>query len=244
MLQTSTLCTNHPGLRRWRRVAAAGLFTLAVTISSSACASESSPSDPGPVVGEGLSALPTETPQDIVTYGDHVALATVVSEVEQPKSDRDARVGEGLIGRKVTLRFEGVEWSRLSAKPLPESVEFQTTGWVFKGDTKREFRMADEPRLTVGHRYLVSMIFNNDQIVPAQGWIPQGGTTTYELQADRITTLPETSSVELSKFVGGKTPQAVGDLLAVTAPDPAALPFMNQGPIERYRSVDRAKNGG
>ncbi len=127
--------------------------------------------------------LPSTTAEDWVTYADHVLVVTVTDDAEIPPSEEEVQLGEGLIGRQVTMSVDRVLWSHPDPdRPAPETVSWQAWGWQFKGDPDGRWPVvgSNTARVEPGQTYVVALAWEEarcaqgDARVPAQ-WVPLGG---------------------------------------------------------------------
>ncbi|MGW1898984.1 hypothetical protein ACWCQB_16390 [Streptomyces hirsutus] len=125
------------------------------------------------IVAHSSDRHPSQAATDWVTYADHVVAVTPVAEKEISPTGEEIERGEGLILRNVTLRVDGVLWSRSAPdKPAPTSFEWVAHGWQFTdGDTANRTRMTGEhqPRIELGHSYVMAIEWQEPVCAEAEG---------------------------------------------------------------------------
>lgn len=199
-------------------------------------------SDTG-VVGHGMELLPSETLTDWVTYADAVVTVKVVDTRRGELSADEQEAGEGLELRSVTLEVADVIWRSGRGADTPTQMTWSYGGWVVSADDEeRRFLIEDAVQLDASHEYLVPILFGG---LPEDQWNPlaapailsfDGGVagageavfTSEEGEPHRSSAAKELWGLDLS---------AVADILANTAPDPAAADFMDLPALERYQAV-------
>jgi hypothetical protein len=114
---------------------------------------------PDVVVAHGSDRLPNHSASDWVTYADHVVVVTATAEKELPANKDEVEMGSGYIPREVTLDVEDTVWSRPgTSKPVPEDgLAWPAAGWTFDEDGNAPMAMEGQPRIEVGHRYLMAI---------------------------------------------------------------------------------------
>ncbi|WP_053617539.1 hypothetical protein [Nocardiopsis sp. NRRL B-16309] len=157
--------------KRTRVFIASGMGTAAVaaTVAFNVATYEPDP-DELPLTNAAASYRKSgETAQDWVTNADHVILASVVDEVVHEPLPVEVERGEGMVGRTVTLDVRRVLWSAPdAARPAPETYEYPTWGFVFTGgvDDMRPIGTQDEPRVEVGHDYVIAIDWEEARCTP------------------------------------------------------------------------------
>ena len=130
------------------------------------------------LIGHTSDHLPNASAADWVTYADHVVVVTPVAEREIAPTALEIERGEGLIDRQLTMQVQSVVWSKPGVQThAPQSFDWRAWGWQFTdGDLANRTAMAgeDEPRLEVGHQYLMAIVWEaarcaeGDPVKPAQ----------------------------------------------------------------------------
>ncbi|WP_304455137.1 hypothetical protein [Nocardiopsis sp. YSL2] len=110
-----------------------------------------------------------QTARDWVTNADHVILARAVDEQIHEPEPIEVERGEGMIGRTVSLDVQRVLWSAPApARPAPETYEYPAWGFVFNGgvDNLTPIGTQDEPRVEVGHDYVIAIDWEEARCTP------------------------------------------------------------------------------
>lgn len=182
--------------RTWVFIAAGtGTAAFAATVGFNAATYEPDPDpDEFPLTVASASYRRSgETAQDWVTHADHVILARAVDEVIHAPEPVEVERGEGMVGRTVALEVKEVLWSAPDpARPAPTVYEYPAWGLVFNGDVDdlTPIGVQDEPRVEVGHDYVIVieweearcapgdepqpamwMGFDNSTVIPADGGV-------------------------------------------------------------------------
>lgn len=198
--------------RRRRRMISS---LVVVALATSACAG----SDPdgqagGAVVAQAELALPVETLEDWRTYGMRLATVTVVAEQRGNATPIVDELGEGPIGRTVTLDIDDPLWTDTTSwgrdLPTPSTLTIETEGWVVGESGERPMSTAGFARLEVGHEYLVML----SQAPENQATGSDAHTWALMAQlgiVDGRVVSPGHS--RLADTLEGKTPNEVADLL-------------------------------
>jgi hypothetical protein len=131
-----------------------------------------------------MDRYPSVSANEWVTYADHVAVVTPVSETEIAADTTEVERGEGMIGRKVTLRVDKILWSNpQAAAPAPQSFDRESSGWVFKDTERAKFALHERPRVETGHTYVAALHWEpehcseGDPVEPAH-WVGLGAGST------------------------------------------------------------------
>lgn len=205
-------------------------------------------------VAEMQEALPSSTAQDWVTYADHVVTVTATS---AHRGDPDAGVdesGEGIVPRFVTLRVDESLWSREGApEPPPSELEIIWGGWsVSEGEDEQPFITADTVEISVGSSYVLPVVYlalfdespswtplSVAAVLPvADGTIGRGSRwNTFAGPQESYQPPADDPNVELRREVWGRPVSYLTSVLTATPADPAAEPFMDAEPADRYQSV-------
>ncbi|WNM30818.1 hypothetical protein RKE30_10545 [Streptomyces sp. Li-HN-5-11] len=122
------------------------------------------------VVGCGLTQdrWPSNTAQDWVTYADHVVVASPVGEEETNRRDYTKGAIATSTDRKVTFSTSAVLWSsrRRPAQEVEKGFELTAPGWQTyrSGGTRTKKTAADQPRLEMGHTYLLALRYDDGHL--------------------------------------------------------------------------------
>lgn len=207
-----------------------------------------------PVVAQGLEPLPSSSAVAWVTYGDHVVVARVTSERRLPIDADEQRAGEGSISREVALSVEQVAWSRKGAPvEAPPHLVWAGPAWSFDADGERPLRLANVPRLEIGHDYLIPIthIPKGDQTALLDRWIPLGpanqlpfddgvvgrGETVLGADGKPFQPDPGRPDATIRDKIWGAGLNEVRLLLDQRGIDPAAATHMDLPPLSRYAAT-------
>ena len=194
-----------------------------------------------PGTGEST-AFPDDTLQDWVTYGDYLIELTATSETTLDPDQNELREGEGLFRREFSMSVDGVAWSRPGAKhPAPKTLKWTSGGWQFKnGNLDHRTRINDPNQLRTNHHYLgfCTDAWNHSE-EEYRWWC-----TRIPVVDGKVTSpapVRDSDGKQVFDAIEGKTPREAGQLLSQTAPDPAAVPYMDKDAIDRYQAVAAAR---
>ncbi|WP_150236552.1 hypothetical protein [Nocardiopsis quinghaiensis] len=156
--------------RAWMFTAAGvGVAAAAATVGFNVATHEPDP-DELPLTNASASYRRSgESAQDWVTHADHVILARAVDEVVHEPLPIEVERGEGMVGRTVTLEVKEVLWSAPDpAQPAPTTYEYPAWGFVFNGgvDNMTPIGTQDEPRVEVGHDYVIAIDWEEARCTP------------------------------------------------------------------------------
>ncbi|NYH55361.1 hypothetical protein HNR06_004950 [Nocardiopsis arvandica] len=193
--------------RAWAFTAAGvGVAAVAATVGFNAATYEPDPDELPLTNASAAYRRPGQTAQDWVTYADHVILARAVDEEVHEPLPVEAERGEGMVGRTVTLEVERVLWSASDpAQPAPKTYEYPTWGFVFTGgvDNMRPVGTQDEPRVEVGHDYVIAIDWEEARC--SQGDEPQPAMW---MGLDNSSVVPADDGVVGSGESGGRVASA------------------------------------
>jgi hypothetical protein len=224
-------------LRRISARPAVSAALCALSLALAACGGGSSPSASSVVVGEGSDRFPSETLVDWASYADQLSVVTVVDESEITPPSEVVELGEGYIGRTVTLRIEQTVWSRKGGPTARGTIRTTVQGWVLQDGVRRPFAVAGGPRLEVGGRYLAPLLR-----VTGNDWITLSTGATLPLDGDVATTAGVAGHPSpVGEAMRGKSIADVAELLATTPADPIAAKYAQLEPDERLKAVQREK---
>ncbi|MFE2293889.1 hypothetical protein [Streptomyces sp. NPDC059452] len=243
------------GLRLGIALAAAGAVGAAAVLG---LPGDGGGEGPGGVVAGAPHAddvLPSVTSTDWVTYADQVVVARPTAERELPASAEEIEAGEGYIGRAATLTVDEVLWTRTGAPTAPGAVDMNVAGWLFKDGQRRAFAVPDSPRLEKGHTYIIALARLDDgtwSALGSEGVLPYDNAVIGNGESQgTVTTAPAAESggdaepggdsasgrnaeESVESRMNGKSAQDLVNLLKTTPPDPAAAPYTNLPPEQRY----------
>ncbi len=203
------------GVRRGGLVVAVALL-VAAGVTALRMAGPSS-DDRSLVLAQAEEMFPARSLRDVVSFADHAAIITVLSERERPLSAEEQAVGEGYASRVLTVRFEKALWSRVEAPPLPAEATFEGWGWSVKDGEKIPMAGGDGPRMEVGERFLSPLVLIDGT------WGPYSYTTVLPLKGDTITGIGRPrSSYIIGERAVGETVEGFVASLRSTEPYPVA----------------------
>lgn len=222
-------------------VQVAGAATMLV-IGLVGCASVGAQPQPVRYMHAGATIVPSETVEDLVTYGDVAVVFTVVEESEVAPTAAEVKRGEGTITRLVTARQDGKPvWtrpSRAKGAPAPATEwEIADGGWLFHGDKRTRLELQGRPRLEVGEQYLAVRTFSSLGGQTESEWFSLGYIPLAQgrVQIDGRS-LPERSDSYL-RATQGLSVTSVADLLVGAPPDARAAQFMDLDAAQRYQKI-------
>jgi hypothetical protein len=104
--------------------------------------------------------FPDATASDVVSYADHVALVTAISETELPQtaSPSPTARGERAIYRRVRFRVDATLWSRDGARAAPPDLTAVCPGWLLRDNKRVPFVIHGAPWIIVGAQYVMPPI--------------------------------------------------------------------------------------
>lgn len=161
----------------------------------------------------GLQAFPTETLQDLVTYGD----ALVVLRVDHVR-DLDAEALEdGHLTQPRTVDATVVEtlWARPGAPTAPAQVHLLAYGYVIRDGRREPVRGRDLPWWTVGHTYVGVIARMGER------WVDLNGNMfeVVDGMVDPTSVTPASWVAQAGRF----SPDDYAAMLAATPPDPRSV---------------------
>jgi hypothetical protein len=187
--------------------------------------------------GAGADRFPAESLRDWVSYADHVAIFSVVTERELPASNEDLEHGGGLQGREVTLRIERKLWSAPNAPDLPGEIKMRALGWVLQEGQRLPMTTGDAPRVAVGEKYLAPVV----QVEGGDGaleWWPLTVGSQLPLGDSRVTSPGRDAwRSPMRDALSGRSVDEIAELLKAQRPDPVAEKFSSLRPTERIQAV-------
>ena len=161
-----------------------------------------------PLAYEADRAYLLESFEDVAKHVDAIALGTPVDEAELPDSEVIER-GEGLLGRRITVRIDDVLWQRTGAPSLPPSLQTSGGSWSYDRGTRTPVFFFGE----LGRQYVFVFEHNDDpHDTDSYEWLHEG-----ELGVP-ITEGRTPSAIESEKpyllAIQGKTPAELRALFA------------------------------
>lgn len=183
-------------------------------------------------VPEVRAEFPYKTASDIVSYADHVALVTAVSEREAPPpAAPEIGAPSDTISRRVTFRVDDVLWSRAGAPVAPTKFTALWWGWLANG--RQPVVVDGAPWVFVGGRYLVPIAFDGKGFSPIQPFAV--------FRFDRGAVRLEDQDTALARSLSGASRKAIAAIFAAAVPDPLAVRFADLLPGDRLNAVIAAQ---
>lgn len=183
--------------------------------------------------------FPYETASDVVSYADHVALVTAVSEAELPASalPKPVASGERTIARRVTFRVDETLWSRPDAPAAPAELTAVWWGWLMKGERRVPFVVHGTPWVFVGGQYLMPIAYDGSAFSPIQPFAV--------FRFDRAAVALEDQDTALARQLARRSRREAADVFVNAVPDPLAVRYGHLLPRQRLAAVmaERASEG-
>lgn len=220
----------HP--LRWVMV---GVAVLAVVAAAIAISLVSRPS-PKPVSNaattrtfpDAHAQFPYKTASDVVSYADHVAIVTAVSQREAPPSaEPETGAPSDTVSRWVTFRVDDVLWSRAGAPVAPTKFTALWWGWLAKDH--QPIVMDGTPWVFVGGHYVVPIAFDGKAFTVIQPYAV--------FRFDRGAVTLEVQNTALSRSLDGASRGGIAKVFAAAVPDPLAVRYASLPPRDRLNAV-------
>lgn len=142
---------------------AAGISWIATDTNSGQGANESSAHVSHQVADD---RYPSQTATDWVTYSDHVISYTVLSEKALPMSEEEQLAGEGFTPRELTVRVNGIIWSKPGSSIKPPAIGSTMVrhagGWTVHEGERTPWVDPDRPSLEPDHSYIEAVQWLTD----------------------------------------------------------------------------------
>jgi hypothetical protein len=193
--------------------------------------------DRNSVVGSGSTLFPDGSLQDWVSYADHIVVYSVVKEREMPLDEEEREIGEGYAGKVATLEVDRTLWSAETAPPLPNQIEMEAIGSVFRDGERQRTVARDAPNVAVGDKYLAPIAQVEFEVGPE--WWPLTPGAQLPVQDGRVARASWTSPS--GEPLVGRTLDDVQSIVRRQPPDPVALKHMNLRPQDRVKTVYQEK---
>lgn len=105
--------------------------------------------------------FPSETASDVVSYSDHVALVTALTEADAPSTTSATTTeGERILMRDVTFRVDAVLWSRPGAPTAPATFSARWWGGMLHDGKQRPFIVSGAPVVFLGAQYVMPIAYD------------------------------------------------------------------------------------
>lgn len=225
--------------RRWRWLVAA-LLALLVLSAVTVAVLAPRPADTAPtqVVPTTTDApFPSETASDVVSYADHVALVTAVSEADAPPGSAPRRGtfpgGETAAFRQVTFRVDATLWSRPDAPVAPQRFTTLWWGWLGTGTSREPFIVQGAPVVFLGAQYVMPIAYDGSAFSAIQPF------AVFRFNEGVVT--PEEQETPLAQALTHASRNAVSTVFANAVPDPLAVRYRNLLPRARLAAVLAAR---
>lgn len=165
-----------------------------------------------------LVRFPQDTASDVVSYSDHVALVTAVSEVERTDEVPPARAaaGEYDIYRRVTFHVDRLLWSHPGVREAPRELAAVWWGWTVAGGERTRLVASGATWVEVGSSYVMPIAWTGERFAPIQSLavFPYDGTAVRP---------SESQHSALATELAGRSAAETAAAFARAVPDPAAV---------------------
>lgn len=180
--------------------------------------------------------FPDATASDVVSYADHVALVTAVSETERPQSASPSATaaGELAIYRRVRFRVDATLWSRDGARTTPADFTAVCPGWLVRDHKRVPFVIHGAPWIIVGAQYVMPIAHTGTAFEAIQPFAA--------FRFDRGAVALEDQDSPLARQLARATSDVVRAVFAQAVPDPLALRYRDLLPGARFAAVVRARS--
>lgn len=190
---------------------------------------------PQPTFAETDEPFPSETASDVVSYADHVALVTAVSQADATASASPSRTaGERTIPRSITFRVDRTLWSRANAPAPPTRLTAMWWGWLVRAGKRVPFVVHGMPWVVVGAQYVMPIARDRGTFAPIQPFAV--------FRVARGTVELEEQDTPLARQLDGQSLAAAAGVFADTAPGPIAARFANLPPRGRLAAALAARS--
>jgi hypothetical protein len=211
-------------------------ISLAAALALAGCGEAATPTS---ITASGSDRLPSSSMRDWVSYSDHVAVFSVTAEQEIAPTPEEIAIGEGLVGRRVTIEIERVLWSAPKAPVLPTTFDTTTYGWALVEGAKVELVPDDGPRLTVGGRYLAPLVLFED--AERSEWATMTSSSELPLDGSRIAGGDWDSTMK--DMLTGRSVDETAAIVKRQPPDPLAAKNRALRPVDRLGAVTQELAG-
>jgi hypothetical protein len=217
---------------RWLVVAAVVLAVVAAAMSIAFVApslpKSTSPTATTRPIPDAHAQFPYETASDVVSYADHVAIVTAVSQREErPSEQPEVGAPSDTISRLVTFRVDDVLWSRAGAPTAPTKFTALWWGWLAKGH--RQFVVDGTPWVFIGGHYVVPIAYDGKEFSLIQPY------AVFRFERGAVTL--EEQHTALARSLDGASPSTAAKVFETAVPDPLAARYADLLPRDRLNSV-------
>ena len=213
-----------------RSLIAAAIVAIAALLSG--CSGEQSHDVAPPMEADDL--FPSTTLSDWVTYATQISVVHVTSERRLRGSAGAETEAPDYIGRSVHIVVDRNLWLAHGTAPRTE-FDLVVAGWKSQDGHEIKTAVLDSPRIEPG-----------DVLVIPLSEDPHGAVTLLSphaivpIQAEPVDAHGQLDAA--IEALTGKSYDQMSVLLAATPIDPAAVPFEDLAPYERYRKVSEARS--
>lgn len=220
----------HP--LRWIVVGVAVLAVIAAAIAVSVVSRSSPKSAQNTATTQTFpdahAQFPYQTASDIVSYADHVAIVTAVSQREAPPSaEPETGAPSDTVSRWVTFRVDDVLWSRAGAPAAP--IKFTALWWGWLAKDHQPVVMDGTPWVFVGGHYVVPIAFDGKEFSLIQPYAV--------FRFDRGAVTLEEQHTALARSLSGASRSQAATVFATAVPDALAVRYANLLPRDRLNAV-------
>jgi hypothetical protein len=172
--------------------------------------------------------FPYETASDVVSYADHVAIVTAVSQREAPPGAQpDVGAPRDTISRLVTFRVDDVLWSRAGARAAPTKFTALWWGWLAKGH--QQFVMDGTPWVFIGGHYVVPIAYDGQAFSVIQPYAV--------FRFDRGAVTLEEQNTALARALSSASREEISKVFATAVRDSTAARYAGLQPRDRLNAV-------
>lgn len=192
-----------------------------------------------PLPADTHASFPSETPSDVASYADHVALVTAISETDAPpESTPPGRFppDETAVYRQVTFRVDETLWTRANAPTAPKHFTALWWGWLINGDERMPFIVHGAPTVFIGAQYVMPIAYDGKAFTAIQPFAA--------FRFVDNTVLPEDQDTPLAQALTRAPRRAITDVFANAVPDPLAVRYRHLLPHARLAAVIAAQHSG
>lgn len=217
---------------RWLVVVAVVLAVIAAAVSIAFVVHPSPKSTPPTAttrpIPDAHAQFPYQSASDVVSYADHVAIVTAVSQREAPRNEQpEVGAPSDSISRLVTFRVDDVLWSRAGAPAAPTKFTAVWWGWLAKGH--QQFVMDGTPWVFIGGHYVVPIAYDGKAFTVIQPYAV--------FRFDRGAVTVEEQHTALARTLDGASRNAAANVFETAVPDPMAVRFADLLPRDRLNAV-------
>lgn len=174
--------------------------------------------------------FPSATASDVVSYSDHVALATAVTDADAPPTSSARRIkGERIVMRHVTFWVDDVLWSRPGATRAPSAFTTKWWGWIVRDGKRTPFIVSGAPTVFLGAQYVVPIAHDGRAFTVLQPFAV--------FRFHRNAVAPEEQATPLARHLEHRSAAGISEVFQNAAPDPLAARYAHLPPRPRLSAV-------